>query len=133
MLSNDVIQVLKLKDKVRDEICLAMRRRVEWFKGLLTSDKYYNHSEFEYTKDKHYGCKDDKLYYCLLPERVHFIYKNSQWSSNRVIFDDELKYWMVYDNDKKKGVVFEALNTDAQIAILKMLDTFMDDSHWSYY
>lgn len=129
----DVIEVLKLKDKVRDEICLAMRRRVEWFKGLLTSDKYYNHSEFEYTKDKHYGCKDDKLYYCLLPERVQFIYKNSQWSSNRVIFDDELKYWMVYDNDKKKSVAFEALNTDTQIAILQMLNTFMDDSNWSYY
>jgi hypothetical protein len=40
---------------------------------------------------------------------------------------------MVYDNDKKKHVVFEALDTDAQIAILKMLDTFMDYSHWSSY
>jgi hypothetical protein len=129
----DVIEVLRLKDKVRDEICLAMRRRVKLFKELLTSDKYSNHPEFEYIKGQDYGCKDDKLYYCLLPERVHFIYKNSQWSSNRVIFDDELKYWMVYDNDKKKDVVFEALNTDAQIAILKMLDTFIDHSHWSSY
>lgn len=129
----DVIEVLRLKDKVRDEICLAMRRRVELFKELLTSDKYSNHPEFEYIKDQHYGCKDDKLYYCLLPERVQFIYKNSLWSSNKLIFNDDLKCWGVYDNDKKKVVVFEALNTDAQIAILKMLVTFMDDSHWSYY
>lgn len=129
----DVIEVLRLKDKVRDEICLAMRRRVELFKELLTSDKYSNHPEFEYIKDQHYGCKDDKLYYCLFPERVQFIHKNSLWSSNKLIFNDDLKCWGVYDNDKKKGVVFEALNTDAQIAILKMLVTFMDDSHWSYY
>ena len=128
----DVIEVLRLKDKVRDEICLAMRRRVELFKELLTSDKYSNHPEFEYIKDQHYGCKDDKLYYCLLPERVQFIYKNSLWSSNKLIFNDDLKCWGVYDNDKKKVVVFEALNTDAQIAILNMLVTFMDDSHWSY-
>ena len=133
MLSNDVIQVLRLKDKVRDEICLAMRRRVELFKERLTGDMYSNHPEFEYIKDQHYGCKDDKLYYCSLPERVQFIYKNSLWSSNKLIFNDDLKCWGVYDNDKKKGVVFEALNTDAQIAILKMLDTFMDYSHWSYY
>lgn len=129
----DVIEVLRLKDKVRDEICLAMRRRVELFKELLTSDKYSNHPEFEYIKDQHYGCKDDKLYYCLLPERVQFIYKNSLWSSNKLIFNDDLKCWGVYDNDKKKVVVFEALNTDAQIAILEKLVTFMDDSHWSYY
>lgn len=128
----DVIEVLRLKDKVRDEICLAMRRRVELFKELLTSDKYSNHPEFEYIKDQHYGCKDDKLYYCLLPERVQFIYKNSLWSSNKLIFNDDLKCWGVYDNDKKKVVVFEALNTDAQIAILNMLVTFMDDSHWPY-
>lgn len=131
-MSRDVIEVLGLKDKVRDEICLAMRRRVELFKELLTIDKYSNHPEFEYIKDQHYGCKDDKLYYCFLPERVQFIYKNSQWSSNRVIFNDDLKCWGVYDNDKKKVVVFEALNTDTQIAILKMLDTFMDDRYWSY-
>ena len=129
----DVIEVLRLKDKVRDEICLAMRRRVELFKELLTSDQYSIHPEFESIKDQHYGCKDDKLYYCLLPERVQFIYKNSLWSSNKLIFNDDLKCWGVYDNDKKKVVVFEALNTDAQIAILKMLVTFMDDSHWSYY
>lgn len=129
----DVIEVLRLKDKVRDEICLAMRRRVELFKERLTGDMYSNHPEFEYIKDQHYGCKDDTLYYCLLPERVQFIYKNSLMSSNRVMFNDDLKCWMVYDNDKKKHVVFEALDTDAQIAILKMLDTFMDYSHWSSY
>lgn len=133
MLSNNVIQVLKLKEKVRDEICLAMRRRVELFKELLTSDKHYIHPEFEYIKDRHYGCKDDTLYYCSLPERVQFIYKNSQWSSNRVIFNDEFKYWGVYDKDTKEVAVFEALDTDAQIAILKMLDTFMYDSNWSSY
>ena len=133
MLSNDVIQVLKLKEKVRDEICLAMRRRVERFKGLLTSDMHYNHPEFEYIKDQHYGCKDDKLYYCSLPERVQFIYKNSQWSSNRLIFNDDLKCWGVRDKDTKKVAVFEVLDTDAQIAILEMLDTFIDHSHWSSY
>ena len=77
MLSNDVIQVLKLKDKVRDEICLAMRRRVELFKERLTSDMYFNHSEFEYIKDEHYGCKDDKLYYCLLNETNEIIVDQS--------------------------------------------------------
>ena len=129
----DVIEVLRLKDKVRDEICLAMRRRVELFKELLTSDKYSNHPEFEYIKDQHYGCKDDIYYYYILPEVVQFIYQNSLYRAKWIFFNDKFKCWFVYDENKNEYVTFEALDTDTQIEIYRMLEEFLDFKDWSRY
>lgn len=38
--------------------------------------------------------------------------------------------WFVADADKKKMVTFEALDTDTQIAVLKMLNRFLDYHNW---
>ena len=120
------------KEKVHEDIVLAMRRRVEWFKYFITcDDKHYKHPEREFIKDEHYGCKGDK-YYCIFTKTVHFIYKDRHLCSNRIIFNDELKCWFVRDIDKKEIVAFEALDTDSKLAFFDMLDHFVDMDNWSY-
>jgi len=133
------------KEEVREKIVLEMRRLVGAFKSYVTGtdrsehplyrfveDAYYK-DEYHFTKDKHYGCKDDKYYYCFFPKDVHFIYKNSHWCSNIIFYNDEFKCWFVYDKDNKKYVTFEALDTDSQIAFWNMLDCFVDHEYWTSY
>ena len=127
----DLVKIENLKEKVREEIVLAMRRRVEDFKYYVTCNKNYEHPEREFIKDKDYGCKDGKYYYWSLPNAVQFIYQNSHWCSNGIFFNDKIKCWFVRDKDKKGPVTFEALDTDSQIACLEMLDHFIDWKNWS--
>lgn len=117
-------EIEKMKEKVREEIVLSMRRHVDGFKLYLTDYSWFD-SKYELSRDEHYGCKDDNYYYCFFPKTVHFIYLKSHWCSNCIFFDDTIKCWFVYDGDKKKYVTFEALDTDAQIEFLNMLDHFV--------
>lgn len=127
-------EIRDLREKVREELVLAMRERVEWFKEYLTG-KYKRKYEFPpygyYVKDKHYGCKDDFYYYCKLPEVVPFIYKNSLYHAEWIFFNDKFKCWFVYDKDKNEYVTFEALDTDSQIALFNMLFDFVARDAWS--
>ena len=132
----DRFEIQRLKENVREQIVLAMRRRVFAFKDYVTADmSEFKHREYELIKDTDYGRKDDNMYYCYLPKTDQFIYLDNSGYSNLLIFNDKIKCWFAYDKDKKEKVTFEALDTDAQIAFLNMLDLFLDDKNWSsiYY
>ena len=120
----------KLREKVREELVLDMRRSVKWFKDYMT--EYYR-SDYDYEKGKHYGCKDDIYYYYILPEVVQFIYQNSLYRAKWIFFNDKFMCWFVYDEGKNEYVTFEALDTDTQIEIYRMLEEFLDFKDWSRY
>ena len=122
-------EIYKLREKVREELVLDMRRSVKWFKDYMT--EYYR-SDYDYEKGKHYGCKNDIYYYYILPEVVQFIYQNSLYRAKWIFFNDKFKCWFVYDEDKKEYVTFEALDTDTQIEIYRMLENFLDHKNWSW-
>ena len=123
-------EIYKLREKLREELVLDMRRRVKWFKDYMT--EYYR-SDYDYEKGKHYGCKDDIYYYYILPEVVQFIYQNSLYRAKWIFFNDKFKCWFVYDENKNEYVTFEALDTDTQIEIYRMLEEFLDFKDWSRY
>ena len=125
----EIHEIYNLREKVREELVLGMRKRVWRFKDYMT-DEYYR-SDYDYKKGKHYGCKDDIYYYYILPEVVQFIYQNSLYRAKWIFFNDKFKCWFVYDEDKNEYVTLEALDTDTQIEIFSMLDVFLFDKDWS--
>lgn len=129
-MKQKIHEIYKLREKVREELVLDMRRCVEWVKDYMT-DKY-RRKNYDYEKGKHYGCKDDIYYYYILPEVVQFIYQNSLYRAKWIFFNDKFKCWFVYDEDKNEYVTFEALDTDTQIEIFRMLDDFLYDKNWSW-
>ena len=134
----DIYKIENLKEKIREEIVLAMRRSVDSFKEYVkTEDEHENYPkqvsvEGEYIQTN-YGCEKDNYYYCFIPGYVRFIYDNSQWRSNCIFFNDKFKCWFVYDIDRKEYVAFEALDTDSQIAFFRMLDNLLFSPTWSWY
>ena len=144
MQEKDIVEISHLKEEVREKIVLAMRRRVEGFKGQVTDDDEKSEHplflfveckdyrvEYHFVKDKDYGCKDDNYYYCFFPKVIQFSYQNSHWCSNCIFFDDKFKCWFVYDKDKNDFVTFEALDTESQIAFLRMLGNFLNREYWT--
>ena len=133
MRSKEVNEIMDKKRKIREDLVLAMFRRIESFKFYVTdTERYYKHPEREYIRDEHYGCKDDIKYYFLLPNTVQFIYQNNHGHSDLLFFNDKLQCWFVIDKEKKEKVTFTALDTDAQIAILDMIDHFLNWENWGY-
>ena len=49
-----------------------------------------------------------------------------------IFFNDKFMCWFVYDEGKNEYVTFEALDTDTQIEIFRMLDDFLYDKNWSW-
>ena len=139
MKGKDFYKIRQLQENAREEVVLAMRRRVGVFKWYVTGNSKSEHlgclfiegyeGNYYFVKDKHYGCKDD-YYYCFFPVPVQLVYQNSHLSSNCIFFNDRFKCWFVYDEVKNEFVTFEALDTDTQIAFLEMLDNFVDDKYW---
>ena len=127
-MKQKIDDIYNLREKVREELVLDMRRSVKWVKHYMT-DKYYR-SDYDYEKGKHYGRKDDIYYYYILPEVVQFIYQNSLYRAKWIFFNDRFKCWFVYDEDKNEYVTFEALDTDTQIEIYRMLEEFLNDKDW---
>ena len=125
-------EIYKLREKVREELVLDMRRSVKSIKFYMT-DTDYHREDYDYEKGKHYGCKNDIYYYYILPEVVQFIYQNSLYRAKWIFFNDKFKCWFVYDEDKNEYVTFEALDTDTQIEIFWMLEKFLDFKHWSRF
>ena len=128
-MKQKIHEIYKLREKVREELVLDMRRSVKWVKHYMT-DKYYR-SDYDYEKGKHYGCKNDIYYYYILPEVVQFIYQNSLYRAKWIFFNDKFKCWFVYDEGKNEYVTFEVLDTDTQIEIYRMLEKFLDHKDWS--
>lgn len=141
----EIKKIRNSKEKVREDIVLAMRRRVADFKSYLTDSNYeskhlaayffedYPDDYYYFTSGKDYGCKDDIYYYWIPLKVVEFIYQNNHYRSNRIAFNDKFKCWFVYDKDKNEHVTFEALDTDSQIVFLEMLDHFVDYKCWTRY
>lgn len=124
-MGRDKDKILLLQREVREQLLLAMRRAVDYFKDYVSSEDGYNNYPKEESGRTNYGCEKDNYYYCFLPGFVQFIYENSYWHSDLIFFDDKIKCWFVYDGDKKEYVTFEALDTDSQIAFYKMLDRLL--------
>ena len=124
-------EIYDLQEKVREELVLEMRRSAGWFKNCI-ADKYHR-TDYDYERGKHYGCKDDIYYYYILPKVVQFIYQNSLYRAKWIFFNDKFKCWFVYDENKNEYVTFEALDTDTQIEIYRMLEEFLDFKDWSRY
>lgn len=125
-----------LRKEVKEKIVLAMWRAVDYIKDYVTEDEHDNYPKEVSIKGKvrtNYGCEKDNYYYCFLPGFVQFIYENSYWRSDLIFFDDKIKCWFVYDGDKKEYVTFEALDTDSQMAFLKMMDNLMFSRTWSFW
>ena len=143
MVEKDIVEIGHLKEEVREKIVLAMRRRVVGFKSCVTDEKESEHrlyqfveckdyrDEYHFVKGEDYGCKDDNYYYCFFPKDIQFIYQNSHWCSNCIFFDDKFMCWFVYDKDKNDFVTFEALDTESQIAFLRMLGNFLNFENWT--
>ena len=129
-MKQKIHEIYKLREKVREELVLDMRRCVEWVKYYMT-DKY-RRKNYDYEKGKHYGCKDDIYYYYILPKVVQFIYQNRLYRAKWIFFNDKFMCWFVYDEGKNEYVTFEALDTDTQIEIFRMLDDFLYDKNWSW-
>ena len=132
MKSPNYHEICNLQEKVREELVLAMRRFSKSFKRYITEGYFYYDSiyAYKYTKGKDYGLKNDIIYYYNLPEEVHFIYQNSLYHAKRIFFNDKRRYWAVEDKDKKETVTFDALDTDTQIELFKILDDFLDFVNW---
>ena len=129
-MKQKIDDIYNLREKVREELVLDMRRCVKWVKHYMTDE--YRRKDYDYEKGKHYGRKDDIYYYYILPEVVQFIYQNSLYRAKWIFFNDKFKCWFVYDEDKNEYVTFEALDTDTQIEIFRMLDDFLYDKNWSW-
>ena len=129
-MKQKIDDIYNLREKVREELVLDMRRCVKWVKHYMTDE--YRRKDYDYEKGKHYGRKDDIYYYYILPEVVQFIYQNRLYRAKWIFFNDKFKCWFVYDEDKKEYVTFEALDTDTQIEIFRMLDDFLYDKNWSW-
>lgn len=127
-MKQKIDDIYNLREKVREELVLDMRRCVKWVKHYMTDE--YRRKDYDYEKGKHYGRKDDIYYYYILPEVVQFIYQNSLYRAKWIFFNDKFKCWFVYDEDKKEYVTFEALDTDTQIEIYRMLEEFLNDKDW---
>lgn len=127
-MKQKIDDIYNLREKVREELVLDMRRCVEWVKHYMTDE--YRRKDYDYEKGKHYGRKDDIYYYYILPEVVQFIYQNSLYRAKWIFFNDRFKCWFVYDEDKNEYVTFEALDTDTQIEIYRMLEEFLNDKDW---
>ena len=144
-MENEITKIRNSKEKVREDIVLAMRRRIANFKSYLTDSNYksehlsayffedYPADYYYFTRGKDYGCKDDIYYYWIFPKVVEFIYQNNHYRSNRILFNDKFKCWFVFDKDKNEHVTFEALDTDSQIVFLEMLDHFVDYRRWAHH
>ena len=127
-MKQKIDDIYNLREKVREELVLDMRRCVKWVQHYMTDE--YRRKDYVYEKGKHYGRKDDIYYYYILPEVVQFIYQNSLYRAKWIFFNDKFKCWFVYDEDKKEYVTFEALDTDTQIEIYRMLEEFLNDKDW---
>ena len=127
-MKQKIVDIYNLREKVLEELVLDMRRCVKWVKHYMTDE--YRRKDYDYEKGKHYGRKDDIYYYYILPEVVQFIYQNSLYRAKWIFFNDKFKCWFVYDEDKKEYVTFEALDTDTQIEIYRMLEEFLNDKDW---
>lgn len=115
--------IYKQQEKVREDLVIAMRRFRNDLKEFITASNYYENPNGNgcIWKGKHYGCKDDIYYYYILPEVVPFIYQNSLYHAKWIFFNDKYMCWFVYDEDKNEYVTFEALDTDSQIALCRIL------------
>ena len=129
----DFYKISDAKRNVREQIVLAMWRSVDSFKDYVCSEDKHDNYPKEVSGRTNYGCEKDNYYYCFLPGFVQFIYENSYWRSDLIFFNDKIKCWFVYDGDKKEYVTFEALDTDSQIDILKMLDNLLFSRTWSFW
>ena len=124
-------EIYKLREKVREELVLDMRRSARMFKNYMTNRFYSSDcSGYYYEKGIHYGCKDDIYYYYILPKVVQFIYQNRLYRAKWIFFNDRFMCWFVYDEGKNEYVTFEALDTDTQIEIYRMLEEFLNDKDW---
>lgn len=126
-------EIFKLQWNVREKLVLEMRRCVSVFKDYVTGNYDSEHPNYNYDKGRHYGCKDNIYYYWVLPEVVDFIYQNNHYRAEWIFFNDKFKCWLVYDSVKKEYVAFEALDTDSQITLFRMLESFVDYNNWSYH
>ena len=128
MNSKNYYDICNQKEKVREELVLAMRRLSIIFKNNITEGYYYDNPQ----RPCDYGCKNDIIYYYYLSKEVHFIYQNNHYCAKKIEFHDKFRCWAVYDKDKKEHVAFDALDTDSQIELLEMLDDFLDVRYWNY-
>ena len=123
-----ISNIEKLHEKTREELVLSMRRYVDRFKEFVINDNddYPKEVSIEgkYIRTQ-YGCEKDIYYYCYLPRYVQFIHEDSHWHSNLIFFNDKIKCWFVYDEDKKEYVTFEVIDTDSQIVFYSMLDELL--------
>lgn len=133
MNSKIYYDIYNQKEKVREELVLAMRRLAGFFKMYITDDYHFEHPDYNYyKKGEDYGLKNDTIYYYYLSKEVHFIYQNNHYCAKKIEFHDKFRCWAVYDKDKKEHVAFDALDTDSQIELLEMLDDFLDVRYWNY-
>ena len=98
----------------------------------ITNDYHFEHPDYNYyKKGEDYGLKNDINYYYNLPKEIHFIYQNSLYHAKWIFFNDKHRYWAVGDEDKKETVAFDALDTDTQIELFKMLNDFLNYEYWN--
>lgn len=126
----DNIESIKiLKENIQNEIIIELNRQVCKFKDYVIVE-HDDNQKFTLVGGIctriNYGCKDNKYFWCFLPDDIKFIHNNKKWISNMIFYNDELKWWYVYNRDNKQYVEFDSLDTDSQIAMLEMLENILN-------
>ena len=122
----DYIEPIKdLRDRLREQIDKQMRSLVSKFKDYVVvnhpDNPKYQMIEGLCTRIN-YGCEGNRYYYYWLAPFVEFIHLHRLWSVYAIFYDDKLKWWFVYDKEKRAYTEFNELDTDAQIQMLELLN-----------
>ena len=126
----DNIESIKLlKENIQDNIHNELNKLVCAFKDYVIVE-HDNNPKYTLVGGIctriNYGCKDNIYFWCYLPSDVKFIHNNKIWISNMIFYNDELNWWYVYNRDNKQYVEFDEMDTDSQIAMLEMLENYLE-------
>lgn len=121
----DIIEQIKLqKENIRKDINKELNNLKDNFKKYVSieNEDYLKYIFVEGICTRiNYGCKENRYFWCYLPNDVLFIHLNKIWRTNMIFYDNQLDCWFVYNRDIDKYVSFDDMDTDSQIKMLENL------------
>ena len=121
----DIIEQIKLqKENIRKDINKELNSLKDNFKTYV-SIEHEDYPKYIFVEGIctriNYGCKENRYFWCYLPNDVLFIHLNKIWRTNMIFYDNQLYCWFVYNRDIDKYVSFDEMDTDSQIKMLENL------------
>ena len=121
----NIIEQIKLqKENIRKDINKELNSLKDNFKTYV-SIEHEDYPKYIFAEGIctriNYGCKENRYFWCYLPNDVLFIHLNKIWRTNMIFYDNQLDCWFVYNRDIDKYVSFDEMDTDSQIKMLENL------------